>query len=874
VPTFSEGLRPDEFAVLALGAVEARAGANRASVEVEVCNEGADPVAGVVVAVLAQARVVASTTVGVLPGGVARATLSWPWRDGSQSVTVVVDPDRVLTMEPRTACTRTVSVQRAATATATATAAVAAAAPELHRWVSLGPALIRSGLGAVGRLHHIVIRPDRPATMLVAGGGGSGSGVWRTEDGGTTWEPVTDAFGTPNVKALAMDPGDPARVYAASTRGLLVTTNGGDSWSQVADNAALGMTGADGVLVVDPADPRRLYLANARGVSRSTDRGATWTVVLAAGQGTDLITAVAAGGLLAAIRNDGDLAQTGVWASADSGGSWRRLTGCPGGRLPEITGPTGIRLARSGSTVFASFKTGTDWTLYRTTGVGCSIGGRPESMWQRGWRPDGTAGGQPIFRRLWKYLCADPTDPDFVYLGGTDMWVSSNRGDTFTRITEPHVDHQGFAVHPTQPRTVFTVSDGGVYRSTSRGAAGSWQFLGQGVRNTELYDLADAATDPDLLIGGTQDNGTIRWDRPSQTWRWVRGGDGATVAIDPENESVMYSMGQYADSISRSTDGGENWTGISASLPAGQCFNLHYQVHPGDRNLLLASCTSLWRFRIGSAAWAAIFTPPGGTVVRSAVRVRDDLYLAGTSLGALYAGAGGTGFTEVLRNPFGGGGINDILIDPDDDETIWLAHGGTGTGRVLRTSRDGDAVDVTGTLPAGLSVRTLAADRLNPGFLYAGTDRGVYRARIAGGAWTWLKYGTGLPDPDVRALRVHPRTGVMRAATLGRGVWEILTGPPLGSILAETGRVTMVRAHDTGTGFGSGGDRLDADAVVRLDSRPAYSFGLQLRPGPAAGAAAAMFALLRGAFRRNEPVRVEYTRTGLRSGMIIRAIRE
>ncbi|HEX5205282.1 MAG TPA: CARDB domain-containing protein [Actinoplanes sp.] len=412
MPVFSEGLRPDEFAVLTLGAVQARVRDTDASVDVEVRNEGADPVADVVVAVLAEARVAASATVAVRPGEAARATLSWPWRGGPEHVTVVVDPDQLLTMEPRTACTRTVSMDR--------TPAAAAAAPS--RWVSLGPALIRSGLGATGRLHHIVIRPDRPATMLVAGGGGSGSGVWRTEDAGATWAPVTDAFGTPDVKALAMDPADPARVYAATTDGLLVTTNGGTSWSRVAGNDALGMTGADGALVVDPADPVRLYLANARGVSRSVDRGRTWAVVHAAGQGTDLITGGPAGRLLAAVRNDGDLAQTGVWASSDSGDSWRRLTGCPGGRLPAITGPTGIRLARSGSTIFASFKTGTGWTLYRTTGVGCSIGGRPESVWERGWRPEGTAGGEPIFRRLWKYLCADPADPD------SSIWAAPTCG--------------------------------------------------------------------------------------------------------------------------------------------------------------------------------------------------------------------------------------------------------------------------------------------------------------------------------------------------------------------------------------------------------------------------------------------------------------
>ena len=295
------------------------------------------------------------------------------------------------------------------------------------RWVSIGPTLIPLGLGAVGRLHQILLDPTRPGTMFVASGGASGSGVWRTRDGGANWDPVTDGFGTPNVKAMAMDPSDSRRLWAATPRGLLHTDDGGDSWQFITSATALPVdsrAGADSALRVDPNHAATLHLTGSAGVQRSVDGGATWSVVLDSGHATDLVVdSSSSGRLYAAIRNDLVPAQTGVYQSDDHGGSWRQLTGCPGGRLPVMTGPTVIRLAISGSTLYASFmEIGVGWTLYRTTSVGCLIGGRQESVWEAGWSPGPNivVDGEPIFRRLWKGIYANPVQPE-------DRLCSGNR---------------------------------------------------------------------------------------------------------------------------------------------------------------------------------------------------------------------------------------------------------------------------------------------------------------------------------------------------------------------------------------------------------------------------------------------------------------
>jgi hypothetical protein len=182
------------------------------------------------------------------------------------------------------------------------------------------------------------------------------------------------------------------------------------------------------------------------------------------------------------------------------------------------------------------------------------------------------------------------------------------------------------------------------------------------------------------------------------------------------------------------------------------------------------------------------------------------------------------------------------------------------------------AQDITFNLPSGLSVKALAVDRMNSFTIYAGTNRGVYRGRsVDGGAtWNWQPYMNGLPLADVRELEVHPVTGVMRVTTFGRSAYEVNTDFPLGTLLSAAGKLTFLRVHDAGTGFGPPNDFLDGEVVVQLDSQPGRGFGFRLRPDADEAARRGMLDVLRSAFRNNRTIRLDYIRTGLRNGTIIR----
>jgi hypothetical protein len=137
----------------------------------------------------------------------------------------------------------------------------------------------------------------------------------------------------------------------------------------------------------------------------------------------------------------------------------------------------------------------------------------------------------------------------------------------------------------------------------------------------------------------------------------------------------------------------------------------------------------------------------------------------------------------------------------------------------------------------------------------------------------WVPYVNGMPPADVRDLDVHPGTGVMRAATFGRSAYEVNTDHPIGSILAVHGNITFFRVHDVGTGFGPPMDSIDGEVVVKLDSEPLKAFGFQLRTDPKQEAHVGMMNVLQDAFQQNLAVRIEYVRTGLRTGTILRVVR-
>lgn len=673
------------------------------------------------------------------------------------------------------------------------------------RWVSIGPSFIDTRLSnnqvlnAVGRLSAIAIHPTAPATIYV---GALGSGVWKTTNGGTpdSWRPVTDSLPTLSIAAIAIDPSSPARVYVATPRvGVFRSEDAGMSWSQISEdlNAEVDW----GLLLVHPTNPNVIYLTSADGLRRSSDFGETWPVVLPVPSGsptgggtmlstvkskqaTDLVMDPSNPNILyAAIFGDG------IYKTINGGNTWNKLAGnLPTTDIQQVT----LALCRDvPTTLYAGYSRSFGLELYRKTDADQSWELRPKLL-----RPLGAnhrALNNPA-------IGVDPTNPQYVYITGVDFYYSSDGGASFDWAPSeqygPHVDHHAFANDPVNPGMIYALSDGGIFRSSNRGV--SWSFIGDGIANVEFYDLAASVLPPNisvgplLVIGGTQDNGTLRYTGPT-SWKRIKDGDGGFVDIDPTNPQKLYAMNQYINSLDRSTDGGNSFIPFRGGLPTtnicGPPSNGYWQINPADPASLLASCQNfLWKtvwlppFPNAPALWVPIYTlsPSSASVVRSAVDPSTNLYYAGTTDGRLFAGPGGVNFQLVFTHP-SGNAVTDIDVDPNDPSAVYVSFAGKG-GRIYRLKRsmtiEPTAIDA-GLGPDTSVIQTLAVNRRMPFTIFAGTNsQGVYRGRsLDGGAtWLWEPFNDGLPaGTNVTDLEVHPITGVMRAATYGRSAFEVNT---------------------------------------------------------------------------------------------------
>jgi hypothetical protein len=749
---------------------------------------------------------------------------------------------------------------------------------EVDVWTPIGPTRIDAPGGgpATGVLFHIAIPAADPNTIYVSS---PTSGVWASADRGGSWRDASGDLPALTVVALAVDAWSPQHVFAAlGNTGIYASNDGGATWTSVG-GASISLPPIT-ELVIDPTNAQNLYLRAVDGIYLSTDGGGSWRrsytaaashLIMAPGNPQVLYTGVPT---------------VGVARTIDSGASWAVLT--PG------LAPTAFDVRVAPSPVDAA-------VIYARNRVPAPTS---NEIWQSS---DGGAtwAVQSTPNMYLSVIKADATASNRLYVAGVDFFRSDDGGATWTGKPGAHVDHHDCVHDPSQAADIYTACDGGLYRATQ---AENWQFVANGIANVEFYDLAVATERPELAIGGTQDNGTPIFNGATLEWGKISGGDGGTVAIDPSNAQIMYLMDQYATSIARSDDGGVSFTNIGGGLPTGSaCFNLRFGVNPNDPGLFLACCGALWRTQVPTIAWTQFFVPPGAPsegVVCFAI-ARDDTHYVGTSTGRIYLGTGNGGWQLGFVHP-GGDPVVDLIVDPNDAPSIFYGAFSGVDPRVYRFRHTNAPVvvarplaarpaelsvgllrglggapgplaptPITAGLPTGINVRTLAVDAMRPLAVYAGTSRGVFCARStdSGATWSFSDYNTGLPPADVRALRVQPTTGLMRAATFGRSAYQVLTDAAVGSVLNASGRITFLRAHDVGTGFGRPPNLLDGEVVCLLDSIPWMSFGFQLRADTERATRQQMLALLRAAFVANYPVSIDYVRTAPRVGTVIRVAR-
>jgi photosystem II stability/assembly factor-like uncharacterized protein len=463
--------------------------------------------------------------------------------------------------------------------------------------------------------------------------GSASGGVWKTLDGGLTWYPTTDGLPNLAVGAVAWAPSNPDIAYAGTGEGdtliaggsgyipglgLLRSDDGGETWI-IPDASEEPYAELFFHIDVDPADPNTLLAATEQGVIRSVNGGASWETVLSSASNNSLAyvevsrSAQDPNLLYAAQWCEGASCPAGtdrVMKSMDRGLTWMPTanTGLPG--LDGYTNRPGFAMSPSDdqilyiamntdegtqqadptSAIFRSDDGGETWTL---------TGNTTPYLGYQGWY-DNT-------------ITVHPTDPDIVVAGGVYYVRTENAGATWIvrnpyqsgggmgSATLPHVDGHDLQW---QGETLWLGCDGGVWFSEDNGQ--TWTGRNDGVVTRQYYGIAVDPINREVVLGGTQDNGTDRRRMADDdTFDNVLGGDGFECAINPMLPDIQYAT-IYNTSVFRTMPPSRSFSFISPAFTENAPFITPLTLHPARPQTVFTGTTMLWRSDNNGNSWFSL----------------------------------------------------------------------------------------------------------------------------------------------------------------------------------------------------------------------------------------------------------------------------
>ena len=667
--------------------------------------------------------------------------------------------------------------------------------------------------------------------------GGTGGGIFRTTDGGQSWEPISDKFfRTGSVGAIAVAESDPNVLYAGMGEacirgntshgdGVWKSTDAGKTWK----NVGLAETQQISAVVIHPKNPDLVWVAalghtwgpnTERGVFRSADGGVTWKKVLFVDDRTgasDLSLdpsnpRILYAGFWQVSRKPWVLESggpgSGLWKSTDGGDTWKKLAG----GLPEGTvGKIGVAVSPA----------------------------RPERVWamveaEKGglWRSD-DAGEKwtrvneenKLRQRAWYYshVVADPKNADTVYVLNVQFQKSVDGGKTFTALRTPHGDNHALWIDPTDPNRMVEGNDGGATVSFDGGR--SWStVLNQ--PTAQFYRVITDSRVPYRVYGAQQDNTTVSIASRTRgfgigltDWYDVGGCESGWIAPDPKDPDIVYA-GCYGGSITRydHRTGEEREVVAWPQLAVGQAakdlkyrfqWNAPILVSPHDGKVLYHAAQKLLKSVDEGRTWSEISPDlsrndpakqqkSGGPITKddTGVEVYDVIFaLAESTLepGVIWAGTD-DGLVWVTRD----GGTNWSNVTPKgipewiQINAIDLSSHGKGTAYVAaamykhddfrpyiyKTNDYGKSwTKIVGGIPDKAFTRVVREDPVRRGLLYAGTETGLYISFDDGASWQ--PFQRNLPAVPITDLAV--KNDDLVVATQGRSFWILDDVSPLRS---------------------------------------------------------------------------------------------
>jgi photosystem II stability/assembly factor-like uncharacterized protein len=668
-------------------------------------------------------------------------------------------------------------------------------------WTQAGPYNIG------GRVTALDALPGGVTVYLASANGG----VFKSTNSGVNWTPISDDMPFFSVGALAIDPNDPNLVYVgtgeANSSVDSYDGNGVWRWNDASATwAYLGLeeTARIGRVAVDPDNPSRIYVAamgqqfstdSHRGLYRSEDAGASWEQVLFVNDSTgvaDVIVHPTHPETVYVATWERVRRPTyrrafgpgcGIWRSADYGETWTRLqNGLP--EPSDAVGRIGLAIAVSQpTTIYAQIITGASGGynglgLYRTSDAGETWTRRDENGFT------GIFGG---FGWYFGAVGVNPFLPDQVWALGVTLRRSSDGGVNFTNSTgTAHVDQHAIWFDPLDPSRIYLGNDGGFYWSLNGGT--TWN-KSVDLPITQFYAGTIDPSNPNRLLGGTQDNNTLITAGSPTGWTSIFFGDGFYCLVDPTNPNVILAEWQFCCDKSgpwRSTNGGGSFL-APGGIVGSDRFNWStpFVMDPSDHNVVLVGSQRVYKSTNNGVSYSIVSgdltTNPPTSLTYGTMTTLDisplspRVYYAGTDDAKVWRSRDAGATWEDISAGLPVRHVTRVTADPADSNVVYVTHSGFGLDELLAHVHRSTDMGTTWTPIAGnlpdAPANDILVDPSDPNTLYLGTDVGVYATRNLGAGWYPL--GFGMPLQTIFDLTLHQGSRTLVAATHGRSQWRL-----------------------------------------------------------------------------------------------------
>jgi photosystem II stability/assembly factor-like uncharacterized protein len=661
-------------------------------------------------------------------------------------------------------------------------------------WENMGPDNSEGGYSGIGRINCITFHPTNKDIFWI---GAPSGGLWKTIDGGNTWETLTESLPILGVSeiVLANDYETSKTLYIATgdrdggdnySIGVLKSTDDGANWDETSLSFNVSSQYRITRLLMHPVNSDIMYASTNGGVFKTDDGWLSNSSVISGGVFFDMEFKPNCEDTVIYAAKYSYSVSPEIHKSTNGGDNWSI----------EYSFPTSavrveLDVAESDSTIvyaLASNQSGGLEGVYKSTNSGLdftkvfdgSVSGNNLLNWHTS-TGDTDNSGQGSYDLT---LSVSPVDANHLYVGGINSWESVDGGVNWNLVSHWYGGFGAAEVHADKhymefqdENTFFEANDGGIYKTTDNGV--SWEDLTDGMIISQMYKLGVSKTVNGEVITGLQDNGSKLLS--SGTWTDVKGGDGMECIIDNSNVNIQYATYVYGQ-IDRTTNHWLGSTDISQNI-LGEgledgAWVTPYLIDPVNDETLYVGYEDVWKTVNRGDTWTKISNLVLTNKIRSmAIAPSDNNTLYITDFDNFYKTIdGGTNWTDLTAFlPSTTNSITYISVDSDDPLHVWITYGGYNSVKAFESLDGGSSWTNISTglpsVPANTIIQNITASSQQ---LYAGTDIGVY---IKNGTSNWELFSNNLPAVVVTELEFYfdetsPSNNILYASTYGRGLWQ------------------------------------------------------------------------------------------------------